>query len=166
MMRVMAVMLMAAPIHLMAQDDFVPKDLIIEQLTGDARPRGILVEERPDPTGMSIGLRIGFEFDSAVLSQDAREQLDDLLEAFLDPALHDYRFQIVGHTDGQGDAQYNRNLSYERARSVMQYMVDRGVGPRRLVVVGKGEDELLLPHAPADALNRRVEIVNDGKINN
>ena len=74
-----------------------------------------------------------------------------------------YRFQIAGHTDASGSAEYNRRLSRDRAETVRRFLVTRGIDPDRLEVVGNGEDELLLPDWPLHAGNRRVEIRNLGE---
>ncbi len=68
--------------------------------------------------------------------------------------------EVAGHTDSVGGEDMNQALSERRASSVSQYLVSRGVGDQRMIVVGAGE---LKPVATNDtsegrALNRRVEI--------
>ncbi len=46
--------------------------------------------------------------------------------------------RIEGHTDAAGDADYNLDLSYRRARAVMEYLVGRGVDRHRLTYMGYG----------------------------
>ena len=67
--------------------------------------------------------------------------------------------QIVGNTDNQGSSAYNLMLSQERAESVRQYLIARGVDGGRLVATGHGS---FYPVAPNDseegrAKNRRVD---------
>ena len=69
------------------------------------------------------------------------------------------KVEIQGHADNIGSAEYNRTLSEERARTVKNYFVQKGVEKDRLFPVGYGftlstasnEDE------SGRALNRRVE---------
>ena len=70
------------------------------------------------------------------------------------------RLDIAGHTDSTGTAEGNRRLSAERARSVANYLVSRGVDPMRLQQTGRGQDEPIASNATEEgrAQNRRVEI--------
>ncbi|MCK6528119.1 OmpA family protein [Myxococcota bacterium] len=69
------------------------------------------------------------------------------------------RLEIQGHASADGDDQKNLDLSQDRAESVMRYLVNRGIGPDRLVAAGYGES---VPIASNDSeegrvMNRRVE---------
>ena len=144
-------------------DDVVAADSIVDALIGDKQTRAIIAKRKRGPAGMSIGLKIEFEFDSDELSPTAAAQLDQLLGALHTPDLAKYAFRLVGHTDGKGDADYNLVLSERRAASVARYLTERDVDPSRVVSEGKGESDLLYPHKPEDQGNRRVEIINLGK---
>jgi len=66
---------------------------------------------------------------------------------------------MSAHTDSYGSDEYNVKLSANRARSVMDYIISRGVSPSRIRSEGYGETK---PVAPNDTpenrqLNRRVE---------
>jgi OOP family OmpA-OmpF porin len=75
------------------------------------------------------------------------------------------RLSIEGHTDADGDDDFNRELSERRADSVRRYLVERyGVDGGRLEAVGHGEAR---PVADNDTpvgkqQNRRVELVRIG----
>lgn len=144
-------------------DDVVAADSIVDALIGDKQTRAVIAKRKRGPAGMSIGLKIEFEFDSDMLSPEATAQLDQLLGALNTPDLATYAFRLVGHTDGKGAADYNLVLSERRAASVARYLTERNVDPDRIVSEGKGESDLLYPHKPEDPGNRRVEIINLGK---
>ncbi|MEM6887532.1 MAG: OmpA family protein [Pseudomonadota bacterium] len=69
--------------------------------------------------------------------------------------------QIVGHTDSDGDAGYNQQLSERRASSVAGVLLDAGVPATRVRTLGRGENEPVASNLDASgkAQNRRVEIV-------
>jgi OOP family OmpA-OmpF porin len=72
----------------------------------------------------------------------------------------DLKIKIRGHTDSTGNPAYNMKLSEKRAIAVMNYLVKRGIDPKRLFAEGFG---LTLPIADNDtvegrAKNRRVEL--------
>ncbi len=102
---------------------------------------------------------IQFEFDSAMLTGAAKEQLDDLAQALRHETLETSHFAIHGHTDSAGAAAYNRELSERRAHAVSSHLQEKGVNAFRLVEVGFGETHLLHGVPAGDRRNRRVEIV-------
>lgn len=127
--------------------------------------RGITVEpgdQAAEPP--SIDLHIPFAFDSAELGTDAQIILRQLGRALDDPALRDFSFRLVGHTDAKGTAEYNADLSRRRAEAVAEYLkFHYSVAPERLSVEGRGEQDLADPERPHDGINRRVEVINTGR---
>ena len=69
--------------------------------------------------------------------------------------------QVIGHTDNQGAASYNLNLSRQRAASVTRVLLNQGVAPTRVTSIGRGEDQPVASNLTPEgrAQNRRVEIV-------
>lgn len=68
--------------------------------------------------------------------------------------------EVTGHTDSDGDADFNQRLSQARADAVVLYLADAGIARERLSAAGYGTSR---PVAPNDteagkALNRRIEI--------
>jgi outer membrane protein OmpA-like peptidoglycan-associated protein len=74
----------------------------------------------------------------------------------------DRQVLIVGHTDGIGDAGYNKSLSERRASLVRRFLVENfDIAGDRLRIEGHGEQRPLASNAtPAGReANRRVEVV-------
>ena len=67
---------------------------------------------------------------------------------------------IYGHTDSDGSAQFNMQLSQNRAQSVATYLRGRGIRGDRFLVQGLGESQPIASNATeaGKAQNRRVEI--------
>ena len=67
---------------------------------------------------------------------------------------------IIGHTDSTGSDAVNDPLSLNRAASTRDYLVDRGVAAKRIVINGRGSHEPIADNNTAEgrAKNRRVEI--------
>ena len=138
-----------------AQGRFVPSAEIVGALANPTR------DTRGRPR---IDLHINFEFDSARMTRDGREQAEQLGEAMLRIVADDgsAEWLLVGHTDAEGARSYNQALSMRRARAVRAYLMDEfGFDPRDIDVDGRGEDELLDPEMSeaAHSVNRRVEVV-------
>lgn len=68
--------------------------------------------------------------------------------------------RIEGHTDSRGKAAYNKTLSQQRAESVRQFLVGRGIDAMRMDSVGFGLERPIDDNATEEgrANNRRVEI--------
>jgi outer membrane protein OmpA-like peptidoglycan-associated protein len=67
---------------------------------------------------------------------------------------------VIGHTDAVGNAQFNDQLSRQRAQRVRDDLVKRGIPADRVEVFSRGKREPLVPTAEgiAEPRNRRVEI--------
>ena len=101
---------------------------------------------------------INFETGSAKLTEDSKYQLDDFAEFMNKNA--NLKVECDGHTDNVGDAVANLKLSGERAKSVANYLISKGITSNRLSSKGFGSTK---PVDPADsdearAKNRRTEI--------
>jgi len=72
-----------------------------------------------------------------------------------------FKMRIEGHTDSEGNADYNQWLSEQRANTVRAYLADNGVDVGRLTAVGLGETQPIASNdTPAGmAANRRIEFV-------
>lgn len=78
-----------------------------------------------------------FAFDSAKLNAD-QPKLDEIANTLnANPTVSD--ITVSGHADRIGSDKYNQKLSEQRANSVKDYLVGKGVAANRLNAVGKGE---------------------------
>ena len=101
-------------------------------------------------------LLITFELGSDRLSAQARENLAEFAKALNGDALKNAIFNVDGHTDARGSADFNLGLSQRRAESVVQYLESLGVPRSRLAPAGHGEAQPRV-NDPFAAINRRVE---------
>jgi outer membrane protein OmpA-like peptidoglycan-associated protein len=106
-----------------------------------------------------LAMAIPFEFDSARLSVRALPALDSVAEGIkLVATTTRPHIVIEGHTDSIGKAQYNRQLSKQRAHSVKRYFVAKhGFPADTLVTIGKGSREPLSGISADSHANRRVQ---------
>lgn len=103
---------------------------------------------------------VNFRVNSAVLSPEARRQLDEFATKALDAK--GYTIEVSGHTDITGSEAKNFRLSRERADAVVQYLaVNHKIPLRRFTTpMGYGKTEFVADNTtPAGrAQNRRVEV--------
>ena len=71
------------------------------------------------------------------------------------------KFSIEGHTDSDGEADFNQNLSEGRADAVKNLLVTMGIDAKRLTAKGHGESKPIGSNDTAEgkAANRRVEFI-------
>jgi outer membrane protein OmpA-like peptidoglycan-associated protein len=100
-----------------------------------------------------------FGFDQSNLSDEAKTNLDKLVLVLNSYSETD--IEIQGHTDSRGAEAYNQNLSIQRAGTVSNYLVQKGISNLRLTVRGFGENTPRYDNSTAEgrSLNRRVEFL-------
>jgi outer membrane protein OmpA-like peptidoglycan-associated protein len=96
--------------------------------------------------------------ESAELSPESYPVLDKIYESLA--YYPNLRIEVGGHTDNQGRDDFNRKLSLDRARAVMNYLVDKGIERSRIRARGYGMDRPVAGNDTSDgrAQNRRVEV--------
>jgi outer membrane protein OmpA-like peptidoglycan-associated protein len=103
---------------------------------------------------------VEFEHGSANLEKDSYSLLDQVaLTIKANPQVE--RVRVEGHTDDTGPRDVNVRLSKQRAAVVREYLIKKGVSPKRLSAEGYGPDKPLDEGTSDDARakNRRVEFV-------
>ncbi|MBN2668161.1 MAG: PD40 domain-containing protein [Bacteroidales bacterium] len=100
---------------------------------------------------------IFFELDSYDLKPESELELQKLL-SFMKTNSH-VSIEIGGHTDNQGSATYNQNLSEQRAKTVYQYLIDKGIAAQRMKYKGYGLNQPIDTNDTHEgrANNRRTE---------
>ena len=102
---------------------------------------------------------IYFEFDKSRLLPESKEILRNKAKWLM--AHPDVSVIIEGHCDERGTSEYNMALGDRRAQSAKSYLVDLGIGSRRLMTISYGEERPLDPshNERAWAKNRRDQFV-------
>ncbi|MBX3714291.1 MAG: OmpA family protein [Lysobacter sp.] len=119
---------------------------------------GIDVSRDGDVIKLNLPDAVTFDFNSASLKPQFRPALDGVAST-----LADYPQTVVeisGHTDSVGSDAYNQRLSEDRAGSVANYLVGKGLVRERFEIVGMGKRHPVASNDTEDgrARNRRVEI--------
>lgn len=149
-------------------------DIYVSTITGPYLVDGsqvTLPKPKPGSTGimgdynvqyddLTFELRdVHFETGSAKLKNSSFRSLDQVVKGLNHEDHKDKKIEIAGHTDDVGDDEYNMKLSQERANSVRDYLVKKGIAADRLTAVGYGETQPVSDNSTAagKAQNRRTE---------
>lgn len=102
---------------------------------------------------------VNFSTSSAILNGKSMDILDELVNFLkMKPSM---KIEIHGHTDNRGVASVNLTLSRNRAKSVMQFLIDSGIDATRLSFKGFGQTKPKASNSTEEGrlTNRRVEFV-------
>jgi OOP family OmpA-OmpF porin len=101
---------------------------------------------------------VNFEFDSATLTASSTANLDEAVKIMKRHS--DKKIEVAGHTDSQGNDEYNQGLSKRRAQAVTDYLIAHGANAANIFVKGYGETEPVADNGTKEgrAANRRVEL--------
>ena len=116
-------------------------------------------DELPEEIKAFSGVIEGIYFDTnrdsiKKKSETKLQNAADILAKF--PSI---RIEISGHTDSQGNDDYNAELSQRRADAVKQWLIDHGIDGGRLETRGAGENEPIASNKSKSGRgqNRRIE---------
>lgn len=134
-----------------------PASILAESLNGYQQIS--LQELNPEQLKITFPGVTSFDFAARDINQEQKRALDTLIEAL--GAIEFQALEVVGHTDNLGNYDYNVQLSKDRARVVMDYLLALGVPSNRLGFDGKGPDAPIADNRTAlgQAQNRRIEIL-------
>jgi outer membrane protein OmpA-like peptidoglycan-associated protein len=99
-----------------------------------------------------------FDTGSAALSGGLRSDLNALAASMNN--FPNSTVNVIGHTDSDGTAAFNQDLSARRAQAVSSVLIQSGVSANRIRSIGRGEDAPIASNLNAEGKrqNRRVEI--------
>jgi len=101
---------------------------------------------------------VNFKFDSYILLPNSEDILNKLFTYLKNNP--EIKISIEGHTDDIGTEQYNNELSINRAKSVYNWLIIKGINSTRLSFTGFGKSRPIFNEKDEEhgALNRRVEV--------
>jgi len=110
-----------------------------------------------------IAVTINFETNSDRIVNHSRQQINNINDALIQLAVNnpEFQYELIGHTDIRGDANYNQELSQRRALSVKEILTQINAAlSGKIKAFGKGETEPELSGNSMNShqVNRRVEI--------
>lgn len=107
-----------------------------------------------------ISLRnVLFKYGTSEIITESAKDLDNLYNYLI---IHkETEIEIAGHTDNIGSDKSNQVLSQERANSIKNYLISKGIEEKRLIAVGYGKTKPISENETIEGRqkNRRVEAI-------
>lgn len=126
--------------------------------TADFQELVIDVQLKKIQVGTTIILKnIFFDYNKSSLQPESYAELDRVAEILKkQPNL---KIEISGHTDNQGSLKYNTDLSESRAKTVVDYLIGKGIAENRLTYKGYAYEKPIATNDTEEgrSANRRVE---------
>ena len=123
-------------------------------------------EEPPPPPArvevrdnkIEIREKIQFDHAKATIKPESHDLLNEIVDV-IKKNPHIKKVSIEGHASSDGDAAFNKKLSGDRAKSVMKYLVEKGIAADALQSQGFGSEKPIATNDTEDGRekNRRVE---------
>lgn len=117
-----------------------------------------VISELPAEKAITLN-NIFYASGSAELLDESEVELDYLYNLLQDhPGME---IKIIGHTDDIGSKEDNLSLSINRAKSVYDALIQKGITPTRIQYEGKGESAAIVANETEEQrqVNRRTEFV-------
>jgi OmpA-OmpF porin, OOP family len=128
------------------------------EIRRDIDSMNLYPEEYPIEEGVIVSLdNILFDFNKALLRSVSYKELDKAVRMLRsNPTME---IELSAHTDNIGGYSYNLRLSQDRAHSAREYLLSKGIDPKRIISKGYGEVKPISTNNSDEGrqLNRRVE---------
>jgi len=120
---------------------------------------GMPLYERVMSEGVFSTTEIQFDVNKADIKPESAGIIDQVFQLMRDH--EEIRFSVEGHTDSDGDAELNQQLSQQRAESVVRALIGKGISQDRLTARGWGASKPVADNSTEEgkAQNRRVEFI-------
>lgn len=99
-----------------------------------------------------------FDYDKFTLSQEAKTLLDKDVQGLKENPKIDVR--MAGYTSAEGTEEINQKLSERRATTVRDYLIEKGIAPERITVIGYGRTRPAVYEVTPGDINSKEALAN------
>ncbi|MFN9864595.1 MAG: OmpA family protein [Bacteroidota bacterium] len=114
----------------------------------------VLVLDRKAKNVFFVLKNIYFEYDKADINRESAQELDKLVQILEDNP--DIKIEMGSHTDSVASNSYNIDLSQRRAQSTVDYLIRKGIDPKRLTAKGYGKERPIARNTNPDGTDNPV----------
>jgi peptidoglycan-associated lipoprotein len=99
-----------------------------------------------------------FDLDQSTLRPRGRNILDDVATCMKNGPLENRTITLIGRTDARGTSKHNQVLAGSRADAARNYLLQKGVTEKKMLVIARGEQSATGNDEATWALDRRVDL--------
>jgi outer membrane protein OmpA-like peptidoglycan-associated protein len=118
----------------------------------------VLVLDPKDNEKVAVFGDTHFDFGKSTLSQEAKALLDKDVQVLKENPLTNVR--MAGYTSAEGTEEVNQELSESRANAVRDYLIEEGVAPERITVIGYGRTRPAMYEVTPGDINSKEAMAN------
>lgn len=112
-----------------------PKMELSEKNLSDLKVMMLVLDQKADEKIVAFG-DTHFDYSKSTLTQSAKTLLDKDVQVLKEnPRM---KVRMAGYTSAQGTEDSNQILSEGRANAVRNYLIEKGVAPERITIIGYG----------------------------
>jgi outer membrane protein OmpA-like peptidoglycan-associated protein len=134
-----------------------PKMELSEKSLSDLKVMMLVLDPKDDEKVIVFG-DTHFDFDQSTLSQEAKTLLDKDVQILKENPKINVR--MAGYTSAQGSEDVNQKLSERRADAVRDYLIEEGVAPERITVIGYGRTRPAVYEVTPGDINSKEAMAN------
>ncbi len=134
-----------------------PKMELSEKNLSDLKVMMLVLDQKADEEVVAFG-DTHFDYSKSTLTQSAKTLLDKDVQVLKEnPRM---KVRMAGYTSAQGSEESNQKLSEGRANAVRNYLVEKGIAPERITIVGYGRTKPAMYEVSPGDINTREAKAN------
>jgi len=134
-----------------------PKMELSEKNLSDLRVMMLVLDKKADEEVVAFG-DTHFDYNKSTLTGEAKTLLDKDVQVLKENP--NMKVRMAGYTSAQGTEESNQKLSEGRANAVRDYLVEKGIAPGRITIIGYGRTKPALYEVSPGDINTREAKAN------
>jgi len=128
-----------------------------EKNLSDLKVMMLVLDQKADEEVIAFG-DTHFDYSKSALTQSAKTLLDKDVQVLKENPKMQVR--MAGYTSAQGTEESNQKLSEGRANAVRNYLIEKGIAPARITVIGYGRTKPALYEVSPGDINTKEAKAN------
>lgn len=134
-----------------------PKMELSAKNLSDLRIMMLVLDQKADEEVVAFG-DTHFNYNESTLTNEAKTLLDKNVQVLKEnPTM---KVRMAGYTSAQGSAESNQKLSEGRANAVRGYLIEKGIAPARITIIGYGRTKPALYEVSPGDINTKEAKAN------
>ncbi len=134
-----------------------PKMELSEKSLSDLKVMMLVLDQKADEEVVAFG-DTHFDYNNSALTKEAKTLLDKNVQVLKENP--NMKVRMAGYTSAQGTEDSNQKLSEQRATAVRNYLIEKGIAPARITMIGYGRTKPALYEVSPGDINTKEAKAN------